>query len=262
EICDVGEDKLIGSGGTGKVYRLDLKKGCGTVAVKQLWKGNEMKVLTREMDILGKIRHRNIVKLYASLMREGSNLLASEYLPNVATAKGITYLHHDCVPPIIHRDIKSTNILLDEEYEAKVSDFRVARVSEISSRGSEFSCFAGTHGYSAPELAYTSRVTEKTDVYSFGVVLLELVNGRKPKEKAYGEGKDLVYWASTHLNDKGSVLNILDQKVVSELVRDDMVKVLRISSLCTTKLSNLRPSMKKVVKMLNLNLEHLVFKQL
>ncbi|XP_004250411.2 receptor protein-tyrosine kinase CEPR2 [Solanum lycopersicum] len=277
EICDVGEDKLIGSGGTGKVYRLDLKKGCGTVAVKQLWKGNEVKVLTREIDILGKIRHRNIVKLYASLMRERSKMLVFEYLPNgnlfealhrevkdgkteldwyqrykiaVGTAKGIAYLHHDCVPPIIHRDIKSTNILLDEEYEAKVSDFGVAKVSEISSRGSEFSCFAGTHGYLAPELAYTSRVTEKSDVYSFGVVLLELVTGRKPIEEAYGEGKDLVYWASTHLNDKGSVLNILDQKVVSELVQDDMIKVLRISALCTTKLPNLRPSMKEVVKML------------
>ncbi|MCD7450445.1 Receptor protein-tyrosine kinase cepr2 [Datura stramonium] len=277
EICDIDEEKLIGSGGTGKVYRLDLKKGCGTVAVKQLWKGNGVKVLTREMDILGKIRHRNIVKLYASLMREGSNLLVFEYLPNgnlfealhlevkagkteldwyqrykiaVGTAKGIAYLHHDCFPPIIHRDIKSTNILLDEEYEAKVSDFGVAKVSEISSRGSEFSCFAGTHGYLAPELAYTFRVTEKSDVYSFGVVLLELVTGRKPIEEAYGEGKDLVYWVSTHLNDKGSVLKILDQKVVSELVQDDMIKVLRIAAQCTVKLPNLRPSMKEVVKML------------
>ncbi|KAK4341023.1 hypothetical protein RND71_039524 [Anisodus tanguticus] len=277
EICDVDEDKLIGSGGTGKVYRLDLKKGCGTVAVKQLWKGNGVKVLTREMDILGKIRHRNIVKLYASLTKEGSNLLVFEYLPNgnlfealhrevkggkteldwyqrykiaVGTAKGIAYLHHDCFPPITHRDIKSTNILLDEDYEAKVSDFGVAKVSEISSRGSEFSCLAGTHGYLAPELAYTFRVTEKSDVYSFGVVLLELVTGRKPTEEAYGEGKDLVYWASSHLSDKGSVLKILDQKVVSKLVQDDMIKVLRIAALCTTKLPNLRPSMKEVVKML------------
>lgn len=93
-------------------------------------------------------------------------------------------------------------------------------------------------------------MTEKSDVYSFGVVLLELVTGRKPIEEAYGEGKDLVNWASTHVNDKGSVLKILDEKVVSELVQDDMIKVLRISALCTTKLPNLRPSMKEVVKML------------
>ncbi|KAH0658912.1 hypothetical protein KY285_027459 [Solanum tuberosum] len=277
EVCDFDEDNLIGSGGTGKVYRLDLKKGCGTVAVKQLWKGIGVKVLTREMEILGKIRHRNIVKLYASLMKEGSNILVFEYMPNgnlfealhreikagkpeldwyqrykvaLGAAKGIAYLHHDCYPPIIHRDIKSTNILLDEYYEAKVSDFGVAKVSEISSRGSEFSCFAGTHGYMAPEMAYTLRVTEKNDIYSFGVVLLELVTGRKPIEEAYGEGKDLVYWTSTHLNDKESINKVLDQKVVSELVQDEMIKVLRIATLCTTKLPNLRPSMKEVVNML------------
>ncbi|KAG5601669.1 hypothetical protein H5410_033039 [Solanum commersonii] len=277
EVCDFDEDNLIGSGGTGKVYRLDLKKGCGTIAVKQLWKGIGVKVLTREMEILGKIRHRNIVKLYASLMKEGSNILVFEYMPNgnlfealhreikagkpeldwyqrykiaLGAAKGIAYLHHDCYPPIIHRDIKSTNILLDEYYEAKVSDFGVAKVSEISSRGSEFSCFAGTHGYMAPEMAYTLRVTEKNDIYSFGVMLLELVTGRKPIEEAYGEGKDLVYWTSTHLNDKESINKVLDQKLVSELVQDEMIKVLRIATLCTTKLPNLRPSMKEVVNML------------
>ncbi|XP_060216686.1 receptor protein-tyrosine kinase CEPR2-like isoform X1 [Lycium barbarum] len=277
EVCDFDEDNLIGSGGTGKVYRLDLKKGCGTVAVKQLWKGNAVKVLIREMEILGKIRHRNIVKLYASLVKEGSNILVFEYMPNgnlfealhreikggkpeldwyqrykiaLGAAKGIAYLHHDCCPPIIHRDIKSTNILLDEEYEAKVSDFGVAKVSGISSRGSEVSCFAGTHGYMAPEMAYTLRVTEKSDIYSFGVVLLELVTGRKPIEEAYGEGKDLVYWTSTHLDDKERVIEVLDKKVVSELVQDDMIKVLRIATLCTTKLPNLRPSMKEVVNML------------
>ncbi|OIT33003.1 PREDICTED: receptor-like protein kinase HAIKU2 [Nicotiana attenuata] len=277
DVCGFDEDNLIGSGGTGKVYRLDLKKGCGTVAVKQLWKGNGVKVLTREMEILGKIRHRNIVKLYASLMKEGSNFLVFEYMPNgnlfealhreikagkpeldwyqrykiaLGAAKGIAYLHHDCCPPIIHRDIKSTNILLDEDYEAKVSDFGVAKVSEISSRGSELSCFAGTHGYMAPEMAYTLRVTEKSDIYSFGVVLLELVTGRKPIEDAFGEGKDLVYWTSTHLNDKESIVKVLDQKVVSELVQEDMIKVLRIATLCTTKLPNLRPNMKEVVKLL------------
>ncbi|CAN4099924.1 unnamed protein product [Withania somnifera] len=277
EVCDFDEDNLIGSGGTGKVYRIDLKKGCGTVAVKQTWKGNCVKVLKREMEILGKIRHRNIVKLYASLMKEGSNILVFEYMPNgnlfealnreikagkpeldwyhrykiaLGAAKGIAYLHHDCYPPIIHRDIKSTNILLDEDYEAKVSDFGIAKVSGISSRGSEFSCFAGTHGYMAPEMAYTLRVTEKSDIYSFGVVLLELVTGRKPIEEAYGEGRDLVYWTSTHLNDKESINKVLDQKVVSELVQDDMIKVLRIATLCTTKLPNLRPSMKEVINML------------
>lgn len=179
EICDLDEETLIGKGGTGKVYRLDLKKGCGTVAVKQIWKGNEVKVLTTEIEILGKIRHKNIIKLYANLTKDGSNFLVFEYMPNgnlfqalhretkvvgkqelldwyqryriaLGAAKGIAYLHHDCYPKIIHRDIKSTNILLDEDYEPKVADFGVAKVTQLSSNESEHSCFAGTHGYIAP----------------------------------------------------------------------------------------------------------------
>ncbi|KAH6765139.1 Leucine-rich receptor-like protein kinase family protein [Perilla frutescens var. frutescens] len=278
DICEVDEDNLIGSGGTGKVYRLDLKKGCGTVAVKQLWKGNGVKLMAAEMDILGKIRHRNILKLYACLMKEGSNFLVFEYMPNgnlfqalhreikagkpeldwyqryriaLGAAKGIAYLHHDCSPPIVHRDIKSTNILLDEDYEAKIADFGVARVADQTSpKGSEMSCFAGTHGYIAPEMAYSLKITEKSDVYSFGVVLLELVTGKRPIEEDYGDGKDLVYWVSTHLNSRENVIRVLDEKAVTEVLQDDAIKVLKIATLCTSKLPNLRPSMKEVIKML------------
>ncbi|XP_059630987.1 receptor protein-tyrosine kinase CEPR2-like [Cornus florida] len=277
EICNLDEEKLIGSGGTGKVYRLDLKKGRGTVAVKQIWKGNEVKVLTAEMEILGKIRHRNVLKLYACLKKEASSFLVLEYMPNgnlfdalqqevkggqpgldwyrrhriaLGAAKGLAYLHHDCFPPILHRDIKSTNILLDEDNEPKIADFGVAKITGGSPRMSESSCFAGTHGYIAPELAYTLNITEKSDVYSFGVVLLELVTGRRPVEDDYGEGKDIVYWVSAHLNNREDVLKVLDPKVVSDLVQDDMIEVLKVAMLCTTKLPNLRPSMKDVVKML------------
>ncbi|KAG6388850.1 hypothetical protein SASPL_150286 [Salvia splendens] len=278
DIHGVDEDNLIGSGSTGKVYRLDLSKGCGTVAVKQLWRGNGVKLMAAEMEILGKIRHRNILKLYACLMKEGSNFLVFEYMSNgnlfqalhreikpgkpeldwyqrykiaVGAAKGIAYLHHDCSPAIVHRDIKSTNILLDEDHEAKVADFGVAKVADPSSpKGSEWSNFAGTHGYFAPEMAYSLKVTEKCDVYSFGVVLLELVTGRRPVEEEYGDGKDLVYWVSTHLGSREDVIKVLDRKAVPEPVQDDAIKVLKIATLCTTKLPNLRPSMKEVVKML------------
>ncbi|RAL38736.1 hypothetical protein DM860_002714 [Cuscuta australis] len=274
EICNnLDEDHLVGSGGTGKVYRVDLKKSYGTVAVKKLWVGNGVKVSSREMEILGKIRHRNIVKLYASLMSEGSNILVFEYMPNgnlfqalhigkpdlswvqryqiaLGAAKGITYLHHHCSPPIIHRDIKSTNILLDEDYEAKVSDFGIAKIADVSSVGSEFTSFAGTHGYMAPEMAYTLRVTEKNDVYSFGVVLLELVTGRAPIEDGYGEGKDIVYWVSSQLDDRESVIKILDPRIGVTGLENEMIKVLRIAMMCVKKLPSLRPSMKEVVNML------------
>lgn len=99
-------------------------------------------------------------------------------------------------------------------------------------------------------MAYSLRVTEKSDVYSFGVVLLELVTGKRPIEEDYGEGKDIVYWVSIHLNDKENVLKVLDHKAVTELVQDDVIKVLKIATLCTSKLPSLRPSMKQVIKML------------
>ncbi|OMO78916.1 hypothetical protein COLO4_24634 [Corchorus olitorius] len=278
EICNLEEENLIGSGSTGRVYRVDLKKKGTMVAVKQLWRGDGLKVLAAEMEILGKIRHRNILKLYASLTRGGSSFLVFEYMVNgnvfqalrrekkggqpeldwhqrykiaLGAAKGISYLHHDCCPPIIHRDIKSSNILLDVEYEPKVADFGVARIAEKSLKGFEYSCFAGTHGYIAPELAYTLKVTEKSDVYSFGVVLLELVTGRGAVEEEYGEGKDIVYWVLTHLNDRESVIKVLDKEVATETVQEDMIKVLKIGILCTAKLPNLRPTMREVVKMLS-----------
>ncbi|EPS61889.1 hypothetical protein M569_12898, partial [Genlisea aurea] len=274
EIFDIDEDNLIGSGSTGKVYRLDLKKGRGTVAVKQLWKGNEVKLMSAEIEILAKTRHKNILKLYACLMKQDSNYLILEYMANgslfqalhrdtkpgkteldwfqrykiaLGAAKGIAYLHHDCNPPIIHRDIKSSNILLDEDYEPKVADFGVAKLTDQTS---ESSFFAGTHGYLAPEMAYSVQVTEKNDIYSFGVVLLELVTGRLPIEEAYGDGKDIVYWVFSHLNNRENVERILDEKVVSELVQQDMIKVLKIATICCCKLPNLRPTMKQVVKMI------------
>lgn len=276
EICNLEEENLIGNGGTGKVYRLELKKNGGIVAVKQLWKGTSLKVISTEMNILGNIRHRNILKLYACLLRGNTAFLIFEYMENgnlfqvlhreikdgqpeldwnkryhiaLGVAKGLCYLHHDCTPPIIHRDIKSTNILLDQNYEPKIADFGIAKATYDSPEASEFSCFAGTHGYLAPELAYTCKVTERSDVYSFGVVLLELLTGKGPIEEQYGEGRDIVHWVLSGLNDKGDI-HVLDPKVVSECTKDDMMKVLKIATLCITKLPSLRPTMRDVVKML------------
>ncbi|KAM0058353.1 putative protein kinase RLK-Pelle-LRR-XI-1 family [Helianthus debilis subsp. tardiflorus] len=280
ELCDLDEGKLIGVGGTGKVYRVESKRSGLTVAVKQIGKGNKLQVMTAEIGILGKIRHRNILKLYACLMKGNSSFLVFEHMVNgnlyealgrvvkneqpeldwvqrykiaCGAAKGIAYLHHDCTPAILHRDIKSSNILLDKDFEAKIADFGVARIADEECLGSDSNCFVGTHGYIAPELAYTLKVTEKSDVYSFGVVLLELVTGKRAIEEEYGEGKDIVYWALSNLNNSENILKLLDPKLISNETNDladDMKRVLKIALLCTTKLPNLRPSMREVVKML------------
>uniref|UniRef100_A0A7N0TFQ6 non-specific serine/threonine protein kinase n=1 Tax=Kalanchoe fedtschenkoi TaxID=63787 RepID=A0A7N0TFQ6_KALFE len=276
EICDLGDNNLIGSGGTGKVYRVDLKSCGQAVAVKQLWKGNEVLLMAAEMNVLAKIRHKNILKLYACLTRAGSHYLVFEYMSNgnvsqalkrvlkgqrpeldwcrrfniaVGSAKGIAYLHHDCSPPIIHRDIKSSNILLDDDYEPKIADFGVAKVAGKSPSSTNTGHLAGTHGYIAPELGYSLNVTEKSDVYSFGVVLLELITGREAIADEYGEGKDIVYWVEAHLCDRQSVLKVLDNKIPAQH-QEDMLKVLKIAASCTAKIPSARPSMRCVVKML------------
>ncbi|EES01852.1 hypothetical protein BDA96_03G405600 [Sorghum bicolor] len=270
EICNLDAENLIGCGGTGKVYRLELSKGRGTVAVKELWKRDDAKLLEAEINTLGKIRHRNILKLNAFLTG-ASNFLVYEYVVNgnlydairrefkagqpeldwdkrcriaVGVAKGIMYLHHDCSPAIIHRDIKSTNILLDEKYEAKLADFGIAKLVE----GSTLSCFAGTHGYMAPELAYSLKATEKSDVYSFGVVLLELLTGRSPTDQQFDGETDIVSWVSFHLA-KQNPAAVLDPKVNND-ASDYMIKALNIAIVCTTQLPSERPTMREVVKML------------
>uniref|UniRef100_A0A7C9D439 Receptor protein-tyrosine kinase n=1 Tax=Opuntia streptacantha TaxID=393608 RepID=A0A7C9D439_OPUST len=278
KICNLDEGNLIASGSTGRVYRLDLNNHGGMVAVKRLWKGTGFGVMSTEISILGNIRHRNILKLYACAFRECTGFLVLEYMGRgnlfqslhresddgepelnwnkrykiaLGVAKGLAYLHHDCSPPIIHRDIKSTNILLNDDYEAKIADFGIARATNYSIMGSEYGCFAGTHGYMAPELAYTCKVTEKSDVYSYGVVLFELLTTRAPIEEQYGEGKDIVNWAWNCLNDQKTEMNILDKRVVvSQRIKDNMTKVLKIAALCTTKLPSSRPTMRDVIKLL------------
>ncbi|XP_058095781.1 receptor-like protein kinase HSL1 [Magnolia sinica] len=284
EILDcLDEDNVIGSGASGKVYKAVLSNG-ETVAVKKLWgtskKGGDEDVedgrrrisddgFEAEVNTLGKIRHKNIVKLWCCCTTRDSKLLVYEYMPNgslgdllhsckgglldwpmrfkiaVEAAEGLSYLHHDCVPPIIHRDVKSNNILLDGEFGARVADFGVAKV--IGKGPNSMSMIAGSCGYIAPEYAYTLRVNEKSDIYSFGVVILELVTGKRSVDPEFGE-KDLVRWVCTNLEQKG-MDHIIDPKLDISF-KEEMCKVLSVGLLCTSPLPINRPSMRRVVKML------------
>ncbi|CAL5047110.1 unnamed protein product [Urochloa decumbens] len=203
------EKHCIGEGAYSRVYRAQLQDG-QTVAVKRLHQSHpinedihEEERFRHEIEVLTKIRQRSIVKLYGYCSHPRYKFLVCQFVDRgslasvlrneeLATqlhwqrrtailrdvAQAISYLHHDCHPAIIHRDITSRNILLDAEYRAFVSDFGVARILKPDS--SNWSALAGTYGYIAPEFSYTSVVTEKCDVYSFGVVALEVLMGRHP----------------------------------------------------------------------------------
>ncbi|XWS14857.1 hypothetical protein CRYUN_Cryun35bG0044600 [Craigia yunnanensis] len=226
-----------------------------------------------EVQTLSSIRHVNVVKLYCSITSEDSSLLVYEYLPNgslwdrlhtsrkmeldwdtryeiaVGAAKGLEYLHHGCERPVIHRDVKSSNILLDEFLKPRIADFGLAKIVQANGGKDSTHVIAGTHGYIAPEYGYTYKVNEKSDVYSFGVVLMELVSGKKPIEPEYGDNKDLVTWVCGKIKNKESVLSVVDPRI-PDAFKEDAVKVLRIAILCTTMLPALRPTMRTVVQML------------
>ncbi|XAR62034.1 Non-specific serine/threonine protein kinase [Bertholletia excelsa] len=229
-----------------------------------------------EVQTLSSIRHVNVVKLFCSITSEDSSLLVYEYLPNgslwdrlhgtcrkmamdwearwdiaVGAARGLEYLHHGCDRPVVHRDVKSSNILLDELMKPRIADFGLAKIVQANSSkdSSSSHVVAGTLGYIAPEYGYTYKVNEKSDVYSFGVVLMELVTGKRPIEPEFGENRDIVSWLSSNLKSRESVLGMVDC-TIHEAFKEDAIKVLRIGVLCTARLPALRPSMRSVVQML------------
>eukprot|EP00253_Pinus_taeda_P012251 PITA_12251 len=273
DICKalLNEDNCIGSGGSGKVYCVTLQN-TETVAVKRIWTMNKNKqngldrLIKAEVDILGTIRHKNIVKLYCYLSNGSSNLLVYEYMPNgnlfdalhknneektlkrsgmdldwptrykiaLGAAHGLAYLHHDCLPAIIHRDVKSSNILLDKFYEAKIADFGIAKILQTCGEKDSTVAFAGTHGYIAPEYARSLNDTEKSDVYSFGVVLLELVTGKQPIEPGFGENKDIVHWISQKIRSQNDALEVLDSRTCKSF-QEEMIRVLKIAVHCQSR---------------------------
>ncbi|XP_039033852.1 proline-rich receptor-like protein kinase PERK4 [Hibiscus syriacus] len=217
------EANLLGQGGFGFVHKGVLPSG-KEIAVKSLKTGSGQgeREFQAEVEIISRVHHRYLVSLVGYCMGRHQRMLVYEFLPNktleyhlhgpdrpvmdfftrlriaLGSAKGLAYLHEDCHPRIIHRDIKSANILLDYNFEAKVADFGLAKLSEdnhthVSTR------VMGTFGYLAPEYASSGKLTEKSDVYSFGVMLLELITGKQPVDSSNAMEDSLVDWARPHL---------------------------------------------------------------
>ncbi|WCJ33296.1 Leucine-rich receptor-like protein kinase family protein [Euphorbia peplus] len=273
----VKENNVIGRGGAGIVYKGTMPNG-EEVAVKKLLgisKGSSHdNGLSAEIQTLGRIRHRNIVRLLGFCSNKEDNLLIYEYMPNgslgevihgkrggylkwetrmkiaIEAAKGLCYLHHDCSPLIIHRDVKSNNILLNSDFEAHVADFGLAKFLQDTGTSECMSAIAGSYGYIAPEYAYTLKVDEKSDVYSFGIVLLELITGRRPVGDFGEEGVDIVQWTKMQTNSsKEKVIKIVDERL-EEIPMNEAMQVFFVAMLCVQEQSVERPTMREVVQML------------
>ncbi|XP_050208780.1 MDIS1-interacting receptor like kinase 2-like [Mercurialis annua] len=271
---DFDSKYCIGVGGYGIVYKVVLSED-RVVAVKKLHElqnGEELtdkKEFKGEISMLMNIRHRNIVKLYGycshpknsfllyefiergslrNILSDDNGAIELDWFKRINVVKGIanalSYMHHDCSPPIIHRDISSNNVLLDSEFEAHVSDFGTARL--LMPDESNWTSFAGTFGYTAPELAYTMVVNEKCDVYSFGVITLEIIIGKHPADLI----SSLMSTSSMSLPDDERTLfkDVIDHRLPfpESKAREGVAYVAQLALACLSTNPQSRPSMRQV----------------
>ncbi|XP_044480618.1 probable LRR receptor-like serine/threonine-protein kinase At1g53430 isoform X3 [Mangifera indica] len=266
----------IGEGGFGPVFKGTLADGA-VIAVKQLSSKSKQgnREFVTEIGMISALQHPNLVKLYGCCIEGKELLLIYEYMENnslaralfgkpeqllnlnwetrmkicIGIAGGLAYLHEESRLKIVHRDIKATNVLLDGNLNAKISDFGLAKLDEeenthISTR------IAGTIGYMAPEYAMRGYLTDKADVYSFGVVALEIVSGKS--NTSYRPKEEFVYlldWALV-LQEQGNLLELVDPSLGTKFSKKEAMTMLNIALLCTNPSPTLRPSMSVVVSML------------
>ncbi|KAJ6356595.1 hypothetical protein OIU78_004650 [Salix suchowensis] len=278
---------LIGCGGFGEVFKATLKDG-SSVAIKKLIRLSCQgdREFMAEMETLGKINHRNLVPLLGYCKIGEERLLVYGFMEfgsleemlhgrgrardrrmltwderkkiTRGAAKGLCFLHHNCIPHIIHRDMKSSNVLLDHEMEARVSDFGMARLISALDTHLSVSTLAGTPGYVPPEYYQSFRCTAKGDVYSFGVVLLELITGKRPTDKDDFGDTNLVGWVKMKVGE-GKQMEVIDPELLSVTKGTDeseaeevkeMARFLEISLQCVDDFPSKRPNMLQVVAML------------
>ncbi|KAF8012795.1 hypothetical protein BT93_I0831 [Corymbia citriodora subsp. variegata] len=270
---------LLGEGGFGRVYKGVLVDG-REIAVKQLkiGSGQGEREFRAEVEIISRVHHRHLVSLVGYCISEHDRLLVYDYVPNdtlhfhlhgegrpvmdwatrvkvaAGAARGIAYLHEDCHPRIIHRDIKSSNILLDKNFEAQVSDFGLAKLA-LDSNTHITTRVMGTFGYMAPEYATSGKLTEKSDVYSFGVVLLEMITGRKPVDASQPLGDEsLVEWARpllTQALEDEDFEGLVDPKLQNQYVESEMFRMIEAAAACVRHSATKRPRMSQVVRALD-----------
>ncbi|XP_062151041.1 LRR receptor-like serine/threonine-protein kinase RPK2 [Alnus glutinosa] len=266
----------IGNGGFGATYKAEISPSV-LVAIKRLSVGRFQGVqqFDAEIKTLGRLRHPNLVTLIGYHASETEMFLIYNYLPGgnlekfiqerstravdwrilhkiaLDISRALAYLHDQCVPRVLHRDVKPSNILLDDDFNAYLSDFGLARLLGTSETHATTGV-AGTFGYVAPEYAMTCRVSDKADVYSYGVVLLELLSDKKaldPSFSPYGNGFNIVAWACMLLR-QGRAKEFFTAGLWDAGPHDDLVEVLHLAVVCTVDSLSTRPTMKQVVRRL------------
>ncbi|KAI4346674.1 hypothetical protein L6164_007550 [Bauhinia variegata] len=266
----------IGNGGFGATYKAEISSGV-LVAIKRLAVGRFQGVqqFDAEIKTLGTLRHPNLVTLIGYHASEAEMFLIYNYLPGgnlekfiqerstravdwrilhkiaLDIARALAYMHDVCVPRVLHRDVKPSNILLDDDFNAYLSDFGLARLLGTSETHATTGV-AGTFGYVAPEYAMTCRVSDKADVYSYGVVLMELLSDKKaldPSFSSYGNGFNIVQWACMLLR-QGRAKEFFTAGLWDAGPPNDLVEVLHLAVMCTVDSLSTRPSMKHVVRRL------------
>ncbi|KAL2926887.1 Proline-rich receptor-like protein kinase PERK8, partial [Bienertia sinuspersici] len=256
---------ILGAGGFGCVYKGCLQDG-REVAIKKLKdnSGQGDREFKAEVEIISRVHHRYLVSLVGYCITDFQRLLVYEFVPNgtleyhlhntnkpvmqwslrvkvaCGSARGITYLHEDCHPRIIHRDIKSANILIDSNYEAQVADFGLAKIAqELESNTHVSTRVMGTFGYMAPEYASSGKLTEKSDVFSFGVVLLEIITGRKPVDESRPLGDEsLVEWARplmTEALENQNFDELADPRLQGNYDRGEMFRMIEAAAACVVR---------------------------
>ncbi|KAG8067053.1 hypothetical protein GUJ93_ZPchr0005g14873 [Zizania palustris] len=266
----------LGQGGFGSVYKGVLSDG-REIAVKRLFFNRRQcaEQFFNEVRLISQVQHKNLVKLLGCSVEGPESLLVYEYLCNTSldhylfdafkktaldwerrleiilgTAEGLSYLHNASEIRIIHRDIKASNILLDERFRPKIADFGLAR--NFTEDQSHLSTgLAGTFGYMAPEYIVHGQLTEKADIYSYGVLVLEIITGRKSLNSvaSSAEGHSLMSLIWKHYSE-GTVMELLDPNLREQCTEEEAVKVFHVGLLCSQASPNLRPPMWKVVEML------------
>ncbi|XP_054810798.1 proline-rich receptor-like protein kinase PERK4 [Prosopis cineraria] len=271
------DKNLIGQGGFGYVHKGVLPNG-KEVAVKSLKAGSGQgeREFQAEIEIISRVHHRHLVSLNGYCIAGGQRMLVYEFVPNntlehhlhgkglptmtwpdrlriaVGSAKGLAYLHEDCHPRIIHRDIKSANVLLDDSFEAKVADFGLAKLTtdnntHVSTR------VMGTFGYLAPEYASSGKLTEKSDVFSFGVMLLELMTGKRPIDIQNMMDDSLVDWARPLLArglEDGNFEELVDPFLEGNYNNQELSRMAACASASIRHSGKKRPKMSQIVRAL------------